>query len=75
MTFTDPQSIQQVWPIYEARLNEEVAEIAADVAYFAPLNGLKLDPRTGGSSATIITKSFRSQQALAMRRDEYSPLA
>ena len=31
--------------------------------------------KSGGSSATIITKSFRSQQALAMRRDEYSPLA
>jgi hypothetical protein len=31
--------------------------------------------KSGGSSATIITKSFRSLQALAMRRDEYSPLA
>ena len=33
MTFTDPQSIQQVWPIYEARLNEEVAEIAAAIPH------------------------------------------
>ena len=31
MTFTDPQSIQQVWPIYEEHLNEEVAEIAAAI--------------------------------------------
>jgi hypothetical protein len=31
--------------------------------------------KSGGSSATIITKSFRSRQALAMRRHEYSPLA
>ena len=33
MTFTDPQSIQQVWPIYEARLSEEVAEIAAAIPH------------------------------------------
>src|SRR6202048_621235 len=31
--------------------------------------------KSGGSSATIITKSFRSRQAFAIRRDEYSPLA
>jgi hypothetical protein len=31
MAFSDPQSIQQLWPIYEARLNEEVAEIAAAI--------------------------------------------
>ena len=28
MTFSDPQAIQQIWPIYEQRLNEEVAEMA-----------------------------------------------
>ena len=31
--------------------------------------------KSGGSSATIITKSFRSRQAFAIRRDEYNPLA
>jgi hypothetical protein len=31
--------------------------------------------KSGGSSATIITKSFRSRHAFAIRRDEYSPLA
>ena len=29
MTFSDPQAIAQIWPIYEARLNEEVAEMAS----------------------------------------------
>ena len=33
MTFTDPQAIQQIWPIYEKRLNEEVAEIAAAIPH------------------------------------------
>ena len=27
MTFSDPQAIQKIWPIYEKRLNEEVAEM------------------------------------------------
>src|SRR5580693_8282404 len=31
MTFSDPQAIQQIWPIYEQRLNEEVAEMAAAI--------------------------------------------
>ena len=31
MTFSDPQAIAQIWPIYEARLNEEVAEMAAAI--------------------------------------------
>ena len=29
MTFTEPDAIQHIWPIYEKRLNEEVDEIAA----------------------------------------------
>ena len=33
MTFSDPQAIAQIWPIYEARLNEEVAEIAAAIPH------------------------------------------
>jgi hypothetical protein len=33
MTFSDPQAIQQIWPIYEARLNEEVAEMAAAIPH------------------------------------------
>jgi methionine synthase II (cobalamin-independent) len=33
MTFTDPQAIQQIWPIYEARLDEEVAEMAAAIPH------------------------------------------
>ena len=31
MTFTEPDAIQRIWPIYEKRLNEEVAEIAAAI--------------------------------------------
>jgi hypothetical protein len=33
MTFSDPQAIAQVWPIYEARLNEEVDEMAAAIPH------------------------------------------
>ena len=33
MTFSDPQAIQQIWPIYEARLSEEVAEIVAAIPH------------------------------------------
>jgi hypothetical protein len=28
MTFSDPEAIQHIWPIYEKRLNEEVDEMA-----------------------------------------------
>jgi hypothetical protein len=33
MTFTEPDAIQHIWPIYEKRLNEEVAEIAAAIPH------------------------------------------
>jgi hypothetical protein len=33
MTFSDPQAIAQIWPIYEARLNEEVDEIMAAIPH------------------------------------------
>jgi methionine synthase II (cobalamin-independent) len=33
MTFTEPEAIQQIWPIYEKRLNEEVAEIAKAIPH------------------------------------------
>ena len=33
MTFSDPQAIAQIWPIYEARLNEEIAEMAAAIPH------------------------------------------
>jgi hypothetical protein len=33
MTFSDPEAIPQIWPIYEARLNEEVAEMAAAIPH------------------------------------------
>jgi hypothetical protein len=33
MTFTEPEAIQHIWPIYERRLNEEVAEIAAAIPH------------------------------------------
>ena len=33
MTFTEPEAIQHIWPIYEKRLNEEVAEIAAAIPH------------------------------------------
>jgi methionine synthase II (cobalamin-independent) len=33
MTFTQPNAIQHIWPIYEQRLNEEVAEIAAAIPH------------------------------------------
>jgi hypothetical protein len=33
MTFTEPDAIQHIWPIYEQRLNEEVAEIATAIPH------------------------------------------
>ena len=33
MTFSDPQALPQIWPIYEARLNEEIAEMAAAIPH------------------------------------------
>jgi methionine synthase II (cobalamin-independent) len=33
MTFTEPDAIQHIWPIYEKRLNEEVDEIAAAIPH------------------------------------------
>ena len=33
MTFSDPQAIQNIWPIYEKRLNEEVDEIAKAIPH------------------------------------------
>ena len=33
MSFTEPEAIQQIWPIYEARLNEEIDEIAAAIPH------------------------------------------
>ena len=33
MTFTEPDAIQHIWPIYEQRLNKEVAEIAAAIPH------------------------------------------
>jgi hypothetical protein len=33
MSFSEPQAIQQIWPVYEARLNEEVAEMAKAIPH------------------------------------------
>ena len=33
MTFSDPQAIAQIWPKYEMRLNEEVAEMAVAIPH------------------------------------------
>jgi methionine synthase II (cobalamin-independent) len=33
MSFTEPDAIQSMWPLYEKRLNEEVAEIAAAIPH------------------------------------------
>ena len=33
MTFSDPQAIAHIWPIYEARLNEEVDEMTAAIPH------------------------------------------
>jgi hypothetical protein len=33
MTFTEPEAIQHIWPLYEKRLSEEVAEIAAAIPH------------------------------------------
>ena len=33
MTFTEPDAIQHIWPIYEKRLDEEVDEIAAAIPH------------------------------------------
>jgi hypothetical protein len=33
MTFTEPDAIKHIWPIYGQRLNEEVAEIAAAIPH------------------------------------------
>ena len=33
MTFSDPQAIQSIWPIYEKRLNEEVDEMAKAIPH------------------------------------------
>lgn len=33
MTFSDPQAIQKIWPIYEKRLNEEVAEMTKAIPH------------------------------------------
>jgi hypothetical protein len=33
MTFTEPEAIQQIWPIYEKRLNEEVDEIVKAIPH------------------------------------------
>ncbi len=33
MTFSDPQAIAEIWPIYEARLNEEVDEMTAAIPH------------------------------------------
>jgi methylenetetrahydrofolate dehydrogenase (NADP+)/methenyltetrahydrofolate cyclohydrolase len=53
--------------------NKGKAAVAAGIASFQEM--LPATITEAELLALIITKSFRSQQALAMRRDEYSPLA
>src|SRR6266436_804932 len=53
----------------------QAIELTQPSAFKCRLRKSLIVRKSGGSSATIITKSFRSRQARAIRRDEYSPLA
>jgi hypothetical protein len=60
-------------PAFSASFNTCTNKAAS--AFRCRLRKSEIVRKSGGSPATIIMKSARSTVALAIRRDEYSPLA